>query len=157
MRKGHNIVLTIFVLALMQPIFAQSKYIKKFRPLADSLSAVYGIPASVILGVAIIESGSGTSRNCKLLNNHFGIIGKNDLMKTKGIKSRYKQYPDSRTCYIAFCHLVAKRKYYKKLKGEKDYALWLEAMSKSGYSEIPIQWKERIMAAIKKNKLSATN
>ena len=155
-RKWPMILLTVFVLFLTQCGFGQSKYIRKFRPLADSLSAEYGIPASVILGVAIVESGSGTSRNCKLLHNHFGIIGKNDLMKTHGIKSRYKQYPDSRTCYIAFCKLVKKRKYYHKLKGNNDYTLWLEAMSQSGYSEIPLQWKERISAAIKKNKLSAS-
>jgi hypothetical protein len=51
---------------------------------------------------------------------------------------------------------VKKRKYYDKLKGDKDYTLWVDAMSRSGYSEIPLQWKERITAAIKKNKLSAT-
>src|SRR5688572_4035402 len=70
-------------------VLAQSPYIKKFKPLADSLSEEYKIPTAVILGVAIIESGAGTSRNSKLLHNHFGIIGKNDLLKTKGIKSRY--------------------------------------------------------------------
>ncbi|MEO8403467.1 MAG: glucosaminidase domain-containing protein [Chitinophagaceae bacterium] len=155
--KWRKILLAIFVLALFQPVLGQSKYIKKFRPLADSLAAEYEIPAAVILGVAIIESGSGTSRNSKLLNNHFGIVGKNDLMKTKGVRSRYKQYPSSRASYIAFCKLVKKKKFYDKLKGNKDYMLWLDAMSNAGYSEAPVQWKERISAAIKKNKLSATH
>lgn len=138
-------------------VLAQSPYIKKFKPLADSLSEEYKIPTAVILGVAIIESGAGTSRNSKLLHNHFGIVGKNDLLKTKGIKSRYKQYPDARSCYIAFCKMLKKRKYYDKLKGNKDYALWLDAMSKAGYSEMPVEWKARITAAIKKHKLSATH
>lgn len=155
--KWHKILITIFALVFLQSVSGQSKYIHKFRPLADSLSEEYEIPAAVILGVAIIESGAGTSRNSKLLNNHFGIIGKNDLMKTKGVKSRYKQYPNAAASYIAFCKLVKKRKYYEKLKGNKDYRLWLEAMSKSGYSEAPEQWKTRIAAAIKKHKLSATH
>jgi Bax protein len=149
-------LLVIALIALILPAFAQSKYIRKYRPLADSLSKEYKIPAALILGVAIIESGSGTSRNSKLLNNHFGIIGKNDLMKTNGIKSRYKHYPNVTSSYVAFCKLVKKRKYYEKLKGNDNYNLWLEAMSKSGYSEEPVQWKQRIAAAIRKNKLSAT-
>src|SRR5262245_21117143 len=104
-------VLCVFLLLLFcQTLPAQSKYIKKYRPMADSLSAVYGVPTSIILGVALLESASGTSRNCKLLNNHFGIVGKNDLLKTKNIKTRYKQYTNSRASYVDFCKLMAKKK-----------------------------------------------
>jgi flagellum-specific peptidoglycan hydrolase FlgJ len=147
----------IFILLLAsQLVFAQSKYIKQYKPLADSLSKEYKIPVSVILGVAIIESGAGTSRNSKLLHNHFGIVGKNDLLKTKGIKSRYKQFKSAADSYQAFCKLLKKRKYYDKLKGNMNYHLWLDAMSKHGYSEEPEQWKQRITAAIRKSKLSGT-
>jgi flagellum-specific peptidoglycan hydrolase FlgJ len=145
----------MFLLLVVQFGFAQSKYIQKYRPLADSLSIEYGIPAAVMLGVAIIESGSCTSRNYKLLNNHFGIVGKNKLLKTKGIKTRYKQYDNATESYIDFCKLVKKRKFYKKLKGNMDYKLWIEAISNSNYSEAPVTWKQRILAVIKKNKLSA--
>lgn len=136
---------------------AQSKYIKTYKPVADSLSAIYGIPTSVMLGIAIIESGAGQSRNCKLLNNHFGIKGKNNLLKTKGIKSAYKQYPDGRASYVAFSQLMTKKKFYSKLKGKKDYKLWLEAISKAGYSTVPEEWKTNISAAIRKHKLAETD
>jgi flagellum-specific peptidoglycan hydrolase FlgJ len=136
---------------------AQSKYIRKYRPMADSLSSVYGVPTSIILGVAILESGSGTSRNCKLLNNHFGIVGKNNLLKTKRIKTRYKQYSDSLASYVDFCKLMRKKKFYKKLKDNSDYKLWAEAISKSGYSEIPEYWRTKVVETIRKNKLSASN
>jgi len=149
-----KLLLVFSLLFLWQTGLGQAKYIKKFRPLADSLWEEYGVPASVILGVAIMESASGTSRNCKLLNNHFGIVGKNDLLKTKGIKTRYKQYPDSRASYFAFCKLMAKKKFYKKLKGNMDYKLWADAISKAGYSEIPEIWKQRLLDIIRKNKLS---
>lgn len=147
-------VLTLLLLISIQPVVAQSAYVKKYKPLADSLAEKYEIPVAVILGVAIIESGSGTSRNSKLLNNHFGIVGKNDLLKTKGIRSRYKQYPDVASSYVGFCKLVKKKKYYDKLKGNMDYRLWLEAMSKAGYTEAPEEWKKRISLTIKKHKLS---
>lgn len=141
------------MLLISASLWAQTKYIQTFKPLADSLSVVYGIPTSVMLGVAIIESGSGTSRNAKLLNNHFGIVGKNNLLQTKGIRSRYKQYPSIRASYIGFCQLLTRKKFYPKLKGNNDYKLWLEAMSLAGYSEAPVQWKARISTAIRKQKL----
>lgn len=151
------LLITVLFLVCSLPVFSQSAYIKKYRPLADSLSEVYGIPASVMLGVAILESGSGTSRNSKLLNNHFGIVGKNNLLKTKGIKTRYKQYPDVTSCYVAFCQLQTRKKYYAKLKGKMDYTLWIDAMSKSSYSEVPEIWKSRVISIIKKNKLAAAD
>lgn len=150
--------LRLFMLILLSVIFsnsfAQTKFVKKFRLLADSLSTEYGIPASVILGVSILESSSGTSRNCKLLNNYFGIVGKNKLFKTKGIKTRYKQYDDATSSFIDFCHVIKKKKFYKILKGNMNYKLWVDAISKNGYSEIPEIWKERVLATIRKNKLS---
>lgn len=145
----------IFFLLSVQSISAQSKYVRKYRPLADSLATEYGVPAAVILGVAIIESGSGTSRNCKLLNNHFGIVGKNKVHKTHGVKTKYKQYPNARASYIDFCRLMTRKKFYAKLKGNKDYRAWTDAISKHNYSEIPIEWKKRVDAAIRKNKLSS--
>ncbi|MBL7742273.1 MAG: glucosaminidase domain-containing protein [Chitinophagaceae bacterium] len=154
-KTAYKTILLLSLLVIGQAGITQSKYIKKFQPLADSLSAVYGVPASVILGVAIMESGSGTSRNCKLLNNHFGIVGKNNLLKTKGIKSRYKQYPDALASYVDFCKLMTKKKFYKRLKDNMDHRLWADAISKAGYSEIPDIWKQRLLSIIKKNKLAS--
>lgn len=147
-------VLCALLLSFSLSLAAQSKYIKRYRPIADSLSEVYGIPSSVILGIAIIESGAGKSRNCKLLNNHFGVKGKNDLLKTKGIRSAYKQYPDGRASYIAFSQLITRKKFYKKLKGTNDHKAWLDAISRSGYSTVPDEWKRNITAAIRKHKLT---
>ena len=150
---GRTAVLLLCLFLLAATANAQGRYLKTYRPLADSLSVVYGIPASVMLGVAIIESGSGTSRNARLLNNHFGIVGKNNLLKTKGIRSRYKQYPSVKASYIGFCQLLTRKKFYPRLRGNNDYKRWLDAMSKAGYSEAPVEWKARISAAIRKHVL----
>lgn len=152
--ENHRAGLLVFFLAIaFQNVSGQSKYIRQYKPIADSLSDIYGVPTSVMLGIAIIESGAGKSRNCKLLNNHFGVKGKNNLMKTKGIKSSYKQYPSGRASYIAFCQLMTRKKFYSKLKGKKDHKLWLDAISKAGYSTVPDVWKRNITAAIRKHKL----
>jgi len=146
-------LMVIVLLATSLFSTAQSAYVKKYRPLADSLSGEFGIPAEVILGVAIIESSSGTSKNCKLLNNHFGIIGRNSVMKSHKVRTRYKQYPNARASYIDFCKVLSKKKFYKKLKGTLNYHVWVDAISKAGYSEVPSVWKQRITSAIKNNKL----
>ena len=149
-----RLLMLVLLSVIFNNSFAQTKFVKRFRPLADSLSTEYGIPASVILGISILESSSGTSRNCKLLNNYFGIVGKNKLLKTKGIKTRYKQYDNATTSFIDFCHVIKKKKFYKILKGNMNYKLWVDAISKKGYSEIPDIWKERVLTTIRKNKLS---
>jgi len=133
--------------------YAQNKYINNHKSVADSLSKVYGIPSSVILGVAVLESGNGTSRNSKLLNNHFGIVGSNKLRQTHGIKSRYKQYSNSLGSFIHFCKLISNKYFYTKLKGSSDASKWVDAISKTGYSTHPNTWKARILATISRYNL----
>jgi len=129
-------------------VSAQNKYIDKYKPIADSLSGVYGIPSSVILGIAILESGNGQSRNSKLLHNHFGIVGANKLKQTHGIKSSYKQYSNSIGSFVHFCKLISNKYFYNKLKGTNEAANWIDAISKSGYSSHPKTWKARILNTI---------
>jgi len=133
---------------------AQS-FLRKFRPLAEELSVEYQIPVAIILGVSIIESGCGKSRNCKLLNNYFGIVGKNKVYKKEHYKSKFKQYPNAEASFRDFCKKMSKKKFYQELKDTNDYHLWVVAMSKSGYSEYPAIWRKNILSAIKQYKLAA--
>ena len=153
-RLPARILVTLLCTVMLSAASAQSKYVKKYRGIADSLASVYGIPSSIILGVAILESGSGTSRNARMLNNHFGIVGKNNLLKTKKIRTRYKQYTTVAASYADFCGVLSRKKYFSRLKGTKDTKAWIDAIAKGGYSEAPVEWKKRITATIKKNKLA---
>ena len=131
------------------------QYIAKYKPIVAQLSEEYGIPVSVVTAISIIESGAGKSRNCRLLNNHFGITGKNNLKKTKGIKSKFKQYDTAEDSFRDFYRMIAKKKYYKKLKGNVNYKPWHDAMAKAGYSTQPETWKKLMTNAIKNYKLDA--
>lgn len=148
-----SLSLNIFLLFNLSFGFSQSSYIKKYKPLADSLSVEYKIPSKVILAIAIVESSSGQSRNCQLLNNHFGIVGKNNVLKTHGIKTRYKQYTNSKESFIDFAIMISRKKYYKKLKGNPNSSEWIDEISKHGYSEKPSIWRKNIKETIKNNKL----
>lgn len=150
---GKLILTFLFNLIVLQAPAQNRNFEEKYGPLADSLGAVYGIPSSLILGVAIIESGSGKSRNARLLNNFFGIKGKNNLLKTKGIRSSYKQYPNDTASFVSFCGLVSRKKFYARLKGNPDYRLWTDALSHAGYSEIPETWEKLINSTIRNHQL----
>jgi Bax protein len=156
-RISSRLLLFLLLSGSFHSLSAQSRYVQKYSGLADSLQEAYGIPTAVILGIAIIESSSGTSRNSRLLKNHFGIVGRNNLLKTRGIKTRYKQYDSDTSSYVDFCRLMTRKRFYSKLKGNMDYKLWIDAISKTKYSEVPVVWKQRILSTIRKNKLSALN
>lgn len=146
--------LVIFLILGIQKVDAQAKYyIQKYKPLTDSLSQQYGIPSQVILGIAMQESAFGKSKVCRLLKNHFGIVGKNNLRKTHNIKSRYKAYDNDTASFVHFCNYVAARKYYIKLKGVTDIRIWLNSIGRAGYCRHPKQWTRAIMSLLKRNNL----
>ncbi|HYC39619.1 MAG TPA: glucosaminidase domain-containing protein [Chitinophagaceae bacterium] len=149
----RRIFLAAALLCFAASAFSQTAYVKKYKHLALELSGEYGIPASVILGIAIHESGAGSSRNAKLLNNHFGIVGKNKLLKEKGIRSAYKQYDDVKDSYKDFCNVIRRKRFYETLRGESDYRKWVDAISKAGYSVIPETWKHRVLETIRRSEL----
>ncbi len=150
----YGLILTIYLLFFQLSLSAQKpSFREKYQPLADSLASAYKIPSAVILGVAVIESGNGTSRNSRLLRNFFGIKGKNNLLQTKGIRSSYKQYKSDTASFVDFCKLIERKKFYPTLAGNPVYRPWILALSKTGYSEVPETWRKLITGAIQKNKL----
>lgn len=131
-----------------------TNYINKYVDMAVDQMKKYEIPASVILGVSIIESAAGQSVLAKFFNNHFGIKGKNsNSLQKLGYKSSYKEYESDKASYDHFCNVLMKKGFYKKLKGDKDYKEWLQEMNKANYAEAKQVWVNKIMATIKKYKL----
>ena len=78
--KIHIKLYTILLLAaIVTSNFAHAQnnvrqeYIRKYRDLAVEQMDKYGIPASITLAQACLESANGTSRLAVKANNHFGI------------------------------------------------------------------------------------
>jgi len=126
-------------------------YIKQHQELAQKLMKQSGIPASIILAIALVESGNGTSRVCRKLNNHFGVRGKN----SGKIKSSYKEFASTEASYADFIRMIGTKKYYARLKGQTDIKKWVAAMKSSGYSEAPNVWAQKIFSTISQYKLAA--
>ncbi|WP_018675641.1 glucosaminidase domain-containing protein [Riemerella columbina] len=125
------------------------RYIQNHKDVAMELSEKYGIPSSVILAIAFVETGGGKSKNAKQLNNHFGIVGKNH-----NLGSRYKKFESVRASYEGFCKLLTRKKYYSRLKGNNDFSAWIVAIAKAGYTTQPKEWKRRLNLIYDKFNLS---
>ena len=142
------VILSLVLSFVSLPIYAQKhNYIENNKTLAQNLSAKYGIPSSIILAIAFVESGGGSSKNSKKLNNHFGIVGKNN------IGSKYKQFSSTEESYEAFCKLLTQKKYYTALKGTNDFSTWAKAIASAGYSTQPQEWMRRLNLIFNKYQL----
>ena len=146
-------ILMLAIMAVMITANAQNvSYITSHKSIAADLSEQYGIPYSVILAVAIVESSAGNGTAAKKLNNHFGIVGSNHL-QPGGFKSRYKAYETDQESYADFCRLIASKAFYADMKDRTDPKEWVKAISHTGYSTKPKVWEKRILKTIATNKL----
>ena len=145
-----KIILFWFCFLSWSNLFSQADYFKKYKTLADSLGNEYQIPPCLILGVGFLESGSGKSKVAKILNNHFGIVGKNNLPENGSFKSKYKYYKSITDSYIGFCKLVASKKYYSDLKGNTSIEKWAKAIAAHGYARDANAWSNYIIKVTNK-------
>lgn len=141
----------------IRPYSTINAYVDSFAGHAVMLQRETGIPASVILGVAIVESAYGNSKNCRLLHNHFGIIGSNNL-RQRGVKyrSRYKEYESDSASYAHFCSVIMSKPYYPKIKGMRNNGIWLKRISRT-YTTARSKWTKRVLFIIRKYKLGRFN
>ncbi|EOR94855.1 hemagglutinin [Arcticibacter svalbardensis MN12-7] len=126
-------------------------YIETYKKVAVTTMNQHGIPASIILGIAIHESASGTSRIAKYLNNHFGLKGKSG---PKPIKSAYKGYDNVDDCYVDFVSFLKNQftGLFTRYASD-DYRGWAMGIQRGGYAHSRT-WASQVTAIIKKYKLN---
>ncbi|MDB5121377.1 MAG: Peptidoglycan-binding lysin domain [Sphingobacteriales bacterium] len=129
-----------------------SKYIELYKDAAIRQMNKNGVPASIILGVAMHESGSGTSKIAKYLNNHFGMKGKNNSSE---IKSAYKGYESTEESYEDFIGALKRHQKFNRLFdkfSDSDYMGWAVGIQRGGYAASKT-WAKQVIAIIKKYQL----
>jgi flagellum-specific peptidoglycan hydrolase FlgJ len=157
--EKNNMVKKLLLLCVTSSIFSLAShaqttrnYIAENLPLAQELMKENNMPASVILGIAIHESGSGTSKVARYLNNHFGVKGSNTNSE---IKSSYKDYESVADSYLHFMTFMHSRAAFAKLfdkYDKKDYLHWAKGIQKGGYAHSKT-WSAQVIALIKKYEL----
>ena len=127
-------------------------YIREHKASAIYFMETYGIPASVILGIAIHESAAGNSKVARYLNNHFGIKGAN---KSTKLKSAYKGYNSVHESYADFVGLLQRQNRYKSLFSLEvmDYEKWVKGIARAGYA-MSSTWTQQVLDIIAQHKLN---
>jgi flagellum-specific peptidoglycan hydrolase FlgJ len=116
----------------------QLQYVKRFGKVAIQEQKKYGIPASVTLGMALLQSAAGTSSLSVAQNNHFGMVQPDGTFRS--YTSAWASFRDHS---IWASQLAA--------SSNMDYKAWTIAISKaSGRGE---DYTAAIINMIDENKL----
>ena len=144
---------------------AAQTYIEKFKDNAIRIMHETGVPASIILGVAMHESASGKSAIAKNLNNQFGVKGGGGAVyykNNKKVRSSYKRYDSVMDSFQDFARIMTERKPFSNLSDkftQYDYKGWAKGIQRGGYASSK-KWAAQVLGIIDKydlNELDATS
>jgi len=135
-------------------------YIEQFKADAISIMRETGIPASIILGIAMHESGNGNSNIAQKLNNQFGIKGNTGsfyFKNNKKVHSAYKRYDSIMESFADFARVITQRRDRGAISSElteTQYEKWVKGIQRSGYASSK-KWGAQVLAIIRKYELNA--
>lgn len=160
----HTYSKTIILLAVLTlfaaTVYAQKTnsayedYISKYADAAKKQQKLYGIPASITLAQALLESAAGQSELAKNANNHFGVkcgsgwTGKTYRHTAEKGKECFRKYDNVEQSYEDHS-LFLKRPHYQslfKLK-QTDYKGWAHGLRQCGYATDP-QYAHKLIRVI---------
>jgi hypothetical protein len=138
----------------------RQQYIAKYQLLAIQEMNRSGIPASIKMAQACLESANGNSELSRKSNNHFGIKCKKNW---KGKKVYYdddrknecfRKYKSVEDSYIDHTNFLMNNPRYASLFALKtdDYKGWARGLKKAGYATAK-HYDKRLIEIIEKNKL----
>ncbi len=136
-------------------------YISTYKDIAKSNMRQFGIPASIILGQGILESGAGTGPLSALANNHFGIkchkdwTGPSVNYDDDEEQECFRKYDRSIESYQDHAVFLVNRPWYRPLFDleKDDYKLWAKGLKNAGYATDP-KYPEKLIAIIERYQLN---
>ena len=139
---------------------SRSEYIQKFKGEAIFSMNKYGIPASIKLAQAILESDAGNSRLAREAKNHFGIkchkgwTGPYITMDDDEKNECFRKYSSDLDSYNDHSEFLKSRDRYAFLfeLDRTDYKAWAYGLKKAGYATNP-RYPELLIKLIEENNL----
>jgi LysM repeat protein len=146
------------------------RYVEKYREIALIEMQRAGIPASIKLGQALLESDAGRSDLARKANNHFGIKCNNDWDgrtfhkkdddyddQGEHIESCFRVYDDAEASFRAHSEFLLNPKKqfrYGQLfeLDPTDYKGWAEGLRRAGYATSP-NYSKQLISVIERYKL----
>jgi flagellum-specific peptidoglycan hydrolase FlgJ len=135
-------------------------YIQTYKGVAQSNMKKYGIPASIILGQALLESGSGTAPLSVQANNHFGIkchkdwLGESVKYDDDSIAECFRKYYNAADSFRDHALFLTTGSRYSSLfkLGKSDYKAWANGLKAAGYAT-DIQYPTKLIGLIERYQL----
>lgn len=146
--------------------FTPEEYIAKYKQLAVNEMACSGIPASVTMAQAFVESGFGNGTLAVKANNHFGIKCKenwrgptyylkdDDYKNGNLIESCFRKYQSVEASFYDHTDFLCQRKFYKELFSipKSDYRKWCKGLVKAGYASLK-DYDKQLISVIERYRL----
>ncbi|MEK8180448.1 glucosaminidase domain-containing protein [Flavobacterium buctense] len=135
-------------------------YIDRYKNIAKDNMVKTGIPASITLGQAILESGAGTGPLSMQANNHFGIKchkewnGPSIKYTDDEENECFRKYEDPSGSFRDHSYFLTSRPRYASLfqLGKSDYAAWAKGLKAAGYATDP-KYPEKLIGLIERYQL----
>src|ERR1700744_605688 len=134
-----TVLLSSALLAAAQKNTPKS-YVDQHKDDAIRIMHQTGVPASIVLGVAMHESGCGNSKLAKNLNNQFGVKGSGGatyVAHNKTVHPAYKKYGSVYDSFQDFARIMTERAQFSTLSlnlTHFDYKGWAKGIQKHGYA-----------------------
>ncbi len=119
-------------------------YIDRYRSIAIAEMNQYGIPASIKLAQALLESGNGNSYLAKEANNHFGIKcggswnGRSTNRPDDGPNDCFRVYSNPDDSFRDHSQFLLRKRYEPLFALKKDdYKGWAHGLKQAGYATNP--------------------
>lgn len=119
-------------------------YIERYKDIAITEMNQYGIPASIKLAQALLESGNGNSYLARKANNHFGIKcggiwnGKSITRPDDHVRDCFRVYDDPEHSFRDHSQFLLRKRYEKLFTLKKnDYKGWAKGLKDAGYATNP--------------------
>ena len=149
---------------MLAPVWSQkitrAEYLERYKGIAIAHMEKYGIPASIKMAQAMLESDNGNSRLAREANNHFGIKCKSDWTgKTishddDASGECFRRYDSAEESWIDHSEFLDKGSRYQFLfeLDPMDYKAWAHGLKKAGYATNP-RYPDLLIQIIEDNEL----
>jgi flagellum-specific peptidoglycan hydrolase FlgJ len=135
-------------------------YIDQYKSIAKENMVKTGIPASITLGQAILESGAGTGPLSMQANNHFGIkchkewTGPSIKYTDDEENECFRKYDDPSGSFRDHSYFLTSRPRYAELFqfGKDDYKSWAYGLKAAGYATDP-KYPDKLIGLIERYQL----
>lgn len=126
------------------PSHSSLTYIEQYKDIAVREMNQYGIPASIKLAQAILESGNGNSYLAREANNHFGIKcggnwnGKSVRRADDSPNDCFRVYRNPEESFRDHSEFLLRKRYERLFSLRKDdYKGWARGLKEAGYATNP--------------------